>query len=261
VESWECDYNSHWNTRFYGRSFQLAAEAIASRFGGSNPGASIPHIRHIRYHRELFGSATVEVRSAVLRCRGGLNGAIVHILADEDGVSATALDLPGTEYQLPQVSTEEVSLALPRGVKPDTMGDWPEGEANGMDFELGPIRPGEVDHTGSLLFEELIRYGSIASNLQMNKLGLTPEFSERTRVGRMAVELRVTRHFSPAVGETLCGQSRISTVKRKSIRADHRIMTAWGETVATLEFCVVTVDLDTRRAVEVPRQLIDAGRN
>lgn len=38
IESWECDYNGHWNARFYGRSLQLAAEGIATASRGAKPG-------------------------------------------------------------------------------------------------------------------------------------------------------------------------------------------------------------------------------
>jgi acyl-CoA thioesterase FadM len=33
VESWECDFNGHWNTRYYGRAFQAAAEVAAALDG------------------------------------------------------------------------------------------------------------------------------------------------------------------------------------------------------------------------------------
>ena len=75
VERRECDYNDHWNMRFYGRSFQAASETIAAQGGLSNPGAATVRSRHMRFHGELRVSAPVEIRSAVL---DRSDGAVVH---------------------------------------------------------------------------------------------------------------------------------------------------------------------------------------
>lgn len=258
VERWECDYNNHWNTRFYGRSFQLAAEVVAARYGKPGSAAKMPQIRHIRFHRELFVSDTVEVRSAVLKGGGDKDGAIVHLLVRDGVVSATALDLDGAVDHLPEVLAGDVSFALPRGISSDMMDEWTDSASFNSAVELGPVRPSEVDHRGELLFEQLIGYGSIASNVQLNRIGFTPEFSEQNRIARMAVELRVKRFVSPPAGTHLCAQSRLCKVEDKRFRADHRIMTIDGNVVATLEFCLVTVDIDTRRTVPVPNFVREA---
>jgi len=258
VERWECDYNNHWNTRFYGRSFQLAAEVVAARYGGPKTEPATPQVRHIRFHRELFVSDTVEVRSAVLNGGGDMDGAVVHVLARDGVVSATALDVNVSASRLPQVSADDVSFALPRGISGDSIDAWADSDSVNSAVELGLIRPHELDHAGELLFEQLIGYGSIASNVQLNRIGFTPEFSEQTGVARMAVELRAKRFASPPAGTPVCGQSRICRVEDKSFRADHRIMTINGDVIATLEFCLVTVDINTRRAIPVPNLVREA---
>ena len=258
VERWESDYNDHWNTRFYGRSFQHAAEVCAARFAEAGSDAGKPALRHIRFHRELFVSDTVEVRSAVLDDGGDMDGAVVHILASGGELSATALDPDGVGDRLPRVAAKDVPFALPRGVSGDTPEKWPGPDDLYSRVEIGPVRPRDVDHAGDLLFEELIRCGSIASSVQLHRLGFTPESSQRSRIAQMAVELRVTRINEPTVGSCLRGLSRISAVAKKSFRADHRIMTPDGNTVAILEFCLVPVDLDTRRAAPVPDLITEA---
>lgn len=131
----------------------------------------------------------------------------------------------------------------------------------GIDVELGPVRPAQVDHSGALLFEELIRAGSIASSRQCHGFGLTPEYSENARISRMAVEMRITRHHPATAGTVLCLQSRLADVADKYFRTEHRVRTSEGELVAILEFCLLIVDIDRRRSVRVPELVLDAWRD
>lgn len=251
VERWECDYNDHWNARFYGRSFQMAAEVIAARAQGSNPGAAAIAARHMRFHRELRVSAPVEVRSAVLREAGDMSGATVHLLLSNGSLAATALDFPGSIADLPAISAAEIPQALPWSVAPGAITQPPAG-AQVTEVELGPVRDNDLDHTRQLRFEVLVRHGSTIQHAQLNRLGFTQEYSDRCRINRMGVEFHITRGHTPSVGTTLQGQMWFTGIKGKSIQTGSRIVTAGGETVATLAICIVTVDLDIRRAVAVP---------
>ena len=255
VERWECDYNNHWNARFYARSFQLAAEAIATPAGRPSAGASLVRSRHMRFHRELFVSAPVEVRSAALE-GGRLDGAIVHLLTSAGELAATALDSPGGGVErLPRVSPDDVPLAMPRGIGPEPISGWSAAGAAEIAVSLGPIRPGELDHTKELLFEHIIRHSSVSSHQQLNHIGLTAEFSNRTGINRMGIEFLVRRGHTPPAGTPLYGQSKLLRVSGKKFWTAHRIFTAEDETVATIEQCLVVVDLNTRRAVEAPEFL------
>ena len=257
VERWECDYNNHWNARYYGRSFQMAAEALATPPGASGPGGATTPLRHLRFHSELFVSAPVSVRSARL-ASGPHEGAIVHLLSSGDTLSATALDLPGGNAGLPPVDPEDVPLALPRGLDLDPMGDWPAEGRYDLTVPLGPVRPSDLDHTGEMLFEQIIRHSSVSSHAQLNGLGLTPEFSNETGINRMGVEFLVSRGIAPAAGTPLFAKSKLQRIKGKSFWCAHRIGTDLGETVATIEQCLLTVDLNTRKAVAVPDFLYKA---
>ena len=258
VERWECDYNNHWNARFYGRSFQMAAEALATTPGAPGPGGAITPLRHLRFHRELFVSAPVEVRSARL-AGGPQDGAVVHLLMSGGEISATALDLtPQPAADLPEVTPEEVPLALPRGLGTTPMRDWPDAGAHDVTVPLGPVRPSDLDHTGALLFEQIIRHSSVSSHAQLNHLGFTPEFSNRTGINRMGVEFLVSRGAAPLAGRPLFATSRLQAIKGKSFWAVHRVIDDMGEAVATIEQCLLTVDLNTRKAVAVPEFLYAA---
>src|SRR5690349_20111893 len=93
VESWECDFNHHWNAGYYWRSFQLAAERVVTLDGSENPGAMAITTRNVRFHRELFVGAAVEVRSATIGT-GDHKGAVVHLLFSKGAIAAIALDVP-----------------------------------------------------------------------------------------------------------------------------------------------------------------------
>ena len=254
VERWECDYNNHWNTRFYARSFQLAIETVTTPAGMVSSGSAVVRSCHMRFHRELLVSAPVEVRSAVLK-GGHLSGAIVHLLTSAGEVAATALHFTEEAGRLPHVTPEDVPLAMPRGINPEAVADWPEGGGQEVSISLGPIRPADMDHTDELMFEHILRHSSITSHLQLSHMGFTPEFSKRTGINRMAVEFHVRRGRTPPVGTPLYGQSKLLRVNGKTFWTVHRILTATNDTVAKIDQCLVAVDLKTRRAVEAPEFL------
>ena len=255
VQRWECDYNDHWNTCFYGRSFQMAAETIATPPGGANPGAGVIRSRHMRFHRELFVSAPVTVHSAVLNGEPPLDGTVVHLLTSSGQVAATAIDFPGGATGLPRVSPEDIPLAMPRGLEPQPPNVWPESGSRETTVALGTVQSTDFDFTGALTFERLIQHGSTASHHQLDSLGFSASFSDKTCITRMAVEHRVTRGMTPPAGTPLWAVSRLTHIKGKNFWTTHRIFTNTDKTVALIEQCLVTVDLTVRRAVEAPEFL------
>lgn len=251
VESWECDFNHHWNARYYARSFQLAAERVAILGGGDNPGARVVASRVVRFHRELFVGTAVEVRSARLD-DGDHRGAVIHLLSAEGSIAATALDLPGTGGQaLPSARAGDVEIALPRTVGSDSIG-WDPDAPDARVTETGTVRPTEFDHVGALLIEEQVRRATAGLHYQLSDLGFTTEYSARTGIGRMAVENRITPLGVCAPGAVVIVRSRIAAVRSKSFTSVHWLETHLGEPIAKFENVVVAVDLKTRRAADVP---------
>lgn len=258
VEAWECDYNDHWNVRYYARSFQLAAESIATRPGAASPGAALVSQRHMRFHRELFVGAAVEVRSAMV-ADGPHQGATVHLLLSEGRLSATALDVPaGDGAALPPVGAGDLALALPRGVA--RTADAPRPEDWAAPVPMGPIRPAECDHTGALLWEELIRRLALTSHRHITEMGFTPAFVRDSGINRMSAEMRVERHGHVPVGTCLAGNSRLVAVGSKTFSTEHRIESQTGALLATIRQTLIAVDLKTRRAVAAPGFLRDRLR-
>lgn len=254
VENWETDFNGHWNTRFYARSFQMAAETIAASKGGSHSGVKTAISRHMRFHRELFPGASVEVRSAAIT-GGPYDGAIVHFLYESGGVSATAIDLPGIGSKLLQpIPNEELNIALPRGLLDPVPLPWVNDVSAPLTFtsEAGTVRPSETDHTGHLEFDEIIRRCAHASHHHITRLGLSPELTQETGVGRMLAEMRVTVLGHCVPGDQLKVSARLLSVDQKSFITAHYMETRSGTPVALIEMCTLTVDMRTRKVTEVP---------
>ena len=249
VERWECDTNNHWNTRFYGRAFQMAAEAVAAEDPGR--GAALPLTRHIRYFRELMVAAPVEVRSAILD-GGAQDGALVHLLWSGDILSAAALDdPPGTGTDLPRVSQDLLPMILPRGISAGSPSDAGTDGPWSV-TELGVVRPADVDHSGALLFETIIKLVSVGSHRKLVSLGFTPDYVRTTGISRMVAELRVTHEERCFPGDGLRVGTCLTRVSGKTFNIRHRLSARSGRRIATVEQCLIAVDLNARRAVEVP---------
>jgi acyl-CoA thioesterase FadM len=255
AETWECDFNGHWNTRFYTRAFQCAAETVAMLDGRSNPGAATVRSRHMRFHRELLAGDPVLVRSVAIQ-GGRWNGAVVHCLESGGTLSATALDMPGcASRHLPQMPEEAMVHALPRGL----LHDAPLAEkapANALRANMGILRPHAYDHTGALVFDEMFRYVSHAAYDHQFGLGFSPEFTAQTGVGRMVVELRATLQGHAPAGVGVRSNAWLSRAQGKCFATTHQLETLNGDPIALVEFCLVAVDMKTRSATCVPDFLL-----
>jgi acyl-CoA thioesterase FadM len=265
VETWECDYNGHWNTRFYTRAFQCAAETFSMGdgkvIGSGSAGASIIRSRHIRFHQELHSGDPVLVRSAAI-LGGFWNGAIVHVLESEGTLSATALDVPANtpsfaEQHLSQVSESVVAYALPRGLVDNSPLVAP---SHARRANLGILRPSSYDHTGALMIDELFRYIGYATYDHHGHLGYTPQFTTQTGLTRMVVEMRATWLGHAPAGAVLCSLSWLLQVEGKSFATAHLLQTQDDRPVALIELCLVSVDMKTRRAVQVPDFLLSQAK-
>lgn len=251
AEAWECDHNEHWNVRQYLRVFRQAGYVASDMCG--NPPLSQTYTQHTRYHRELVQTSPVEIRSATL-ADGDLAGATVHILNSNGRLSATAITQPGVSgAALPMVSSADVALALPRGV--DGSQHVPETAplpANAKIVEHGFVQPRETDHTATLSIDFLMGRIAAASNDLLGGLGFTPDFVKENQMSRMGVETKITTFQSIPVGTRLQSVVRVARAGGKNILLRHRFFTTDNTPVAAVDQSLVTVDMKTRRATELP---------
>lgn len=241
AESWECDLNGHWNTRFYVRAFQNAAEAAGSGGVGA-PGRTF----HFRFHSEMFAGDALVIRSA-----RSDEGAGIHVMTCGRRVVATALETPGpTNDHLPLVATADLGLVLPRGVsRPPVLSGFDGADAI---HESGPVRPTELDHRNQMLPDEILRRCGTISHVILSDMGFDADFIRRTRIGRMLVEMRTAILAVCPVGSVLRVASRGPHFAGKTFATSHSLLSREGTLLAVVDFCMVTVDLNTRKAVAVP---------
>lgn len=252
VESWECDFNGHWNARFYARSFQLGGDTIPFLPGVTAPDYR-PRTRHIRFHRELFVGAAIELRSALV-ADGPEAGAVVHLLSSGGRLSATCLDIrPGPVAGLPQLAAQDLGLALPRGLA----GPCPPWQESGQisSCETGPLRGADLDHRGRIPLDEIIRRTAYATHGHVAALGLDETLLKETGISRMAVESRVCALGDCPPGTPLRIRARVSQLAQKSFVISHLVESHAGQAVALVDHNLVTVDLNSRRAVALPEFL------
>lgn len=255
VEQWECDYNRHWNTRFYARSFGYAAEYCFSLQPDTTRLRPQLRQRHIRFHREMMAGSAITLHSA--RLTGSPQaGGLVHYLYGNDTLSATAVDYYaaplGKAVALPAVREADCPESQSRGLTAALEAEAASGWEGCPEVPLLTVRPADLDRDGTLYPEVLMRLFAMASHRQLNGLGFTRAFTESTGINRMNAECRVTLADQAPAGSILAGQSRITFAGDRHFVAAHQLRTASGAEVARVELCLLAVDLDTRRVTVVP---------
>lgn len=257
VESWECDFNGHWNTRFYCRSFQTAAQVAAALDGRSDPGSVVVTGRHMRFHRELLCNESFTIGSFDL-ASDHEEPVTVHRMYRQGQTLATCLD-----YGL---ARNGALSPMPPELNPQV---WPRGLGDAVVvpdkitadrvFELGPVRNEELQAGGALEFNAcVVRLGPI-SHHHMTRLGFTRDFTTETGIGRMLVEMRFTRLGPCAPNDFLRGSGHLVAASGKSFTTANLIYTHRGTPVALFETCLLAVDLGARRATDLPDFIIQAA--
>jgi acyl-CoA thioesterase FadM len=251
VESWECDFNGHWNTRFYARAFRSAATVCASLAGQPRPSDSASQ-RHCRFHRELVAGDAVEVRSFAMADGADASG-IAHLLFKGDVLAATALDQGFVDdCPLPPLPSELIPFVRPRGLRPAHGMGGARPHHSGAVFELGPTNAADFDSAGRLHFENCVARLAIAAHHHATIVGYSQDFTTRTGIGRMLAELKFSRLGSAEPGYCLRAVTRLVSVAGKSFVTEHRLSTHADELVALFELCTLAVDLKTRKTTDVP---------
>ena len=260
VEAWECDFNGHWNTRFYCCATQAASE-VASVAGGEDAfDASAPSAarRHLRFHRELRSGDALEVRS--FDARGFEGACMAHVIVHDGRLCATALDFDGpTNDRLPPLPAALAPLLTPRGLPESSIAPWSARPGRDGQFELGRVAPEDIESGGGLGFEAAVRRFAPAAQHLSARLGFDADFSRRTGVGRMLVEMRFERLGRCAPNELLRATSRLASVGEKSYVTQHLVATRAGAPLARLDLCILAVDLTTRKATDLPALMAEGA--
>ncbi|KFB11182.1 thioesterase family protein [Nitratireductor basaltis] len=258
VNTWECDENAHMNVQFYLKRFDEAAVFFRLALGGK-PVAGPPMDRHVRYHAELHAGATTLVHSAVIS-NGSLKGRLVHYLVDAETAKlcASAIDMapyPPTDHL---VEEQQIPAALPRSApaekleprKPDAILKAAGGRTNSS-----IVRANECESDGRLCEQGYVARISDAAPHGWALAGVTSNWLSERNLGRVAVEMKISRHSHARAGDALQIFTTVSGSGSKTLTLHHDIVDVMsGRAVASAQVVALIVDLATRKAIALPEQ-------
>lgn len=267
VNTWECDENDHLNVQFYYRFFEDAAAHFQSLAGIAPSERSEPVVRHVRFHAELRVNAAIHVESLGI---GEDGRQAVHMLYESDvgesdagRLSATCLETyaepaAGLVEALRRHRGEAPGAALPRSVGADAVFAGPErGSPPGAALVLASrIRAAHCRPDGSVFDSAIIGLNSDSAAHFWDVTGVDRAFLESRGLGRVAVEMKLTRANRLRLGDLVHVVSRPIAVGRSTVTFENRFVRTDSEDVdAIVQVTGLTMDLSSRRAVALPDDL------
>jgi acyl-CoA thioester hydrolase len=277
VATWECDENGHLNVRFFVAKATQGLASFAAAIG-IPPGHRLEECdHHMRFLREARPAAplAVDVRVIGLPADDAATmQVLLEIVSPESGEVHAALlarvlpvDAGGavqrwTRSQLDAAGTHVDVLpehAAPRGITEDPVSTLPElaeAERAGLiEISRGCIGSGDCDAAGRM--EACHFIGRVADGI-VNMLARLhgPEGLEARmegRIGGAVVEYRLHYHRRPRSGDLITVRTGVRAITGRTHRLVHWLFDARsGECLCSSEAVAVTLDLQTRRAVELP---------
>jgi acyl-CoA thioester hydrolase len=275
VNAWECDENDHLNVRFIlakvNQGLPFALDSLGLRAAMEEQKAR-PRIRaqHVRFLREAR-------MATPLTAYAGLAASVSHELTlyselrhtqTEEVLAAVLTELDfvradGTPRLLAvprhAVMCDVPEHGAPRGIGADAASLRPEhgsvAELGFVEIGRGSAGPWECDAHGELEpFQYVGRISDSVVNL-MAHFQTDEELSRRSRgeEGGALVELRIVHHAPLRAGDLFTIHSGIAAVGRKTQHIVHLFFDELSRAcVASAEGIAVAMDLQTRRAVELP---------
>lgn len=277
VQTWECDQMGHMNVQFYiakadeGLSALAAALGLSPRALQSDRALLVPLEHHVRYHRELRPGAPFVIRAGVLAARR--EGIILfQEMTNPIGGALAATFVTRTEWADAEIRG---GLPLPLAAVAKTaplMIDLPaHGAPRGLD--MAPARPSPslaeaeemkliTTFRGAVLREHCDAQGYMAVRHYMGRVsdGIPNLIAQTSgqdrssgRTGGAALEYRFVYRKPAREGDLLVLKSGLKSVSSKTYVWCHWLFDAeTGEAIATAEAVAVAMDLESRKAIEIP---------
>ena len=260
VNAWECDENDHLNVRFYlakaNQGLPFVLEAI-----GLPPGRSRMRAQHVRFLKEARPATPLTVHAGLAASDGHattIYAEVRHSLSGEVMATLlTELEVDGSPRDASRCTVPE--HGAPRGIQSGLDRLRPDlGSLAGMGFvEIGrgAVAPGECDAAGEM---ERFEYVGRMSDSVVNLLAHVQTEAELARrsdgiEGGALVELRIAWHAPLRAGSPFTIHSGIAAAGRKTMHFVHLFFDeATRACVATAQGLAVAIDLQARRAIELP---------
>lgn len=277
VATWECDENGHLNVRFFVAKATQGLASFAAAIG-IPPGHRLEERdHHMRFVREARPAAPLAVDVRVIGLPADDAAAmqvLLEVVSPESGeVHATLLarvlpvDADGAVQRWTSAQLEAAGAhvdvlpdhAAPRGIPEapgTTLPQLADAERAGLiEISRGCIGPGDCDTAGRM---EACHFIGRVSDGIVNMLARLhgPEGLEARMEGRLGgavVEYRLLYHQRPRSGDLITVRTGVRAISGRSHRLVHWLFDVRsGDCLCTSEAVAVTLDLQTRRAVELP---------
>lgn len=284
---WDCDEMGHMNVRVYVEKQLEGMVAFAHHLGmpeafrTNAPATVLPIDQHIRFVREVLPGKPLSMRGCVLEI-GESDAVIYQDLRHLDGSLSAAfrtriihLDTAEGE-RFPWTKRTRARLeaamgttpeeALPRSFDPDSPG-WPVAEITIAKAEslgaprvgIGAVQPGHCGVHGWMEPSWFIgRLSDSVPNLLYDWRSRVGQKTKGTPLGAAVLEYRLRYHRMPRAGDMFVVHSSFGGVHGKTHSLVHWIMDPeTGGPWATSQVVAITLDLEARKAVTAPPEMLD----
>lgn len=259
VNTWDCDENDHLNVQFYFRFFEDASVHFQSLCGVPASARRRPTVRHVRYHRELRSNDAIRIDSQFVADTGSSQPGVVHMMyATGSGtLAATCLeDCSGFGDNLLAALARHEST-MPESAAPRSLGPGPASIAG--DAAIGRVtlrsrvRAEDCRPDGVIEDWPFVGRNSDAAAHFWDLVGIDRPWLDRHGRGRVAVEMKLTRHGDLRNGDLIHVASRPMAVARSTVSFENRFVASdTAEVAATIQLTALTMNLTTRRAEPFP---------
>ncbi|OZB16858.1 MAG: acyl-[acyl-carrier-protein] thioesterase [Hyphomonas sp. 34-62-18] len=283
---WDCDEMGHMNVRIYvekqleGLVAMAHALGLPEAFRQTAPSTIVPTDQHIRFVREVLPGKPISMRGCILEI-GECDAVVYQELRHTDGALAASFRTrikhidtaegeafpwtSKTRARMEALKGETPEEALPRSFDPDAPG-MPVSEitldhvksVGAPRIGMGAVPPSHCGVHGWMEPSWFIgRLSDMVPNLLYDwrmRVGTT---SGGKRMGAAVLEYRLRYHRYPRAGDLFVAHSSFGGVVGKTHSLVHWVMDpATGGPWATSQVVAITLDLDARKAVPAPPEML-----
>ena len=280
---WDCDEMGHMNVRVYAEKQMEGLAAfthdlkLSHAFKPDSPSTIIPVDQHIRFIREVLAGHPLIMQGCVLEV-GECDALIYQELRHSDGALAAAFRVrvlhvdtvvrePFAWSKRTRKAFEDFMGAAPEESAPRSIdASAPTTPAGDMSMERirtigaplvgkGSVPPSHMDVHGHMApFWITGRVSDSVPNLLYN---WRKEVAGELRIGGAALEHRIRYHAMPQVGDRFEMYTSFGAAAGKTHSLIHWLMNPdSGRPWASVEVTAIALDLDARKAVPAPPEMI-----
>ena len=280
VQSWECDSNGHFNVQYYvGRAAEsLAVLGVHLGIGprhGAEHGEQLRALdHHVRFLREMRPGAPFILLGGIVGTEAERLTVYQELRNTASGEVCAAFVTEAALLKMTTGARRTLPREVIRGAAPLAVSVPEHGRPKGLvrDAPRPPPRLDETERLGLVTIHEgvvaaaecdehgwlttrgyMARVSDGVPNLVARTRGDDRSSQKDDRLGGAALEYRFVYRAVPRTGDVLVLRSGVKAVGGKTTTWTHWMFDREsGACVATAESVVVTLDLATRKAVEIP---------